>query len=196
MIGEHRIITFCLTDEQNEFVRGNIPTKNYEVFDTDAPTDLIAISAEALIIQASELDEDSLGMIFDFYEQVGGCTDTSTIWLGEPLPPKKIQKLFLCYASFEEVADKLKYLLLTAHRKSKNAKEYSEKFYYGLRIVSMIRSRPGIRTKELAEELELSPRTVQRYITALQVAGEYIDYDPSSRGWKLLANKSIFFNDF
>lgn len=196
MIGEHRIITFGLTDEQNEFIKQIIPAKNYEIFDTDEPTDLVAIGATALIIQASELDEDSVGMLFDFHEQVGGCTDVSVIWLGEPRPPKKIQKFFLCYSSFEEIEDKLKYLLLTAHRKSKNAKEYSEKFYYGLRIVSMIRKRPGIRTKELAEELELSPRTVQRYITALQVAGEYIDYDPSSKGWKLLANKSVFFNDF
>ena len=60
MRGEHRIITFGLTDEQNEIVKANIPARDYEVFDTDAPTDIIAIGSIATVIQASELDEDSL----------------------------------------------------------------------------------------------------------------------------------------
>ena len=84
MIAEHRIITFGLTDEQNKTVKANAPLKDYEVFDTDAPTDLIAIGRTAMIILASELDEDSVGMLFDYYTQVNGCTDETVIWLGNP----------------------------------------------------------------------------------------------------------------
>jgi hypothetical protein len=98
MRGEHRIITFGLADEQNEIVKTNVPARDYEVFDTDTPTDIIAISSIAMIIQASALDEDSVGMLFDYYTQINGCTDETVIWLGDPKPPKELQKFFRCYS--------------------------------------------------------------------------------------------------
>ena len=39
----------------------------------------------------------------------------------EPKPPKDLRKFFKCYDSFDTIKDKLKYLLLTAHSKSKKA---------------------------------------------------------------------------
>ena len=196
MMAEHRIITLGLTDEQNHIVNANKPTKDYEIFDTDAPTDLIAIGSIATIIQASELDEDSVGMLFDFHTQVDGCSDETVIWLGEPEPPKNLKKIFKCYHSFSDIEGNLKYILLSAHRQSKKADEYSEKFVIGLKIIKSIRERPGIKTKELSEELEISPRTVQRYITALQVSGEFIEYDSSKKGWILMGGKSEFLGDW
>lgn len=192
---EHRIITFGLTDVQNKIVKSNIPARNYEVFDTDAPTDIIAIGSIAMIIQASALDKNSADMLFDFYTQVNGCTDETVIWLGEPLPPKELQKFFKCYPAFSNIENKLKYLLLGAHSRSKKAAEYSEKLVNGLRILSMIRSRPGITTKKLAEEIELPIRNVQRYIAALQAAGEWIEYDRTLRGWKLFHGVSALFGE-
>ena len=196
MSGERRIITFGLTESQNDLIRKNIPVKDYEVFDTDAPTDVIAISSVALIIQASAMDQDSIDMLFDFYTQVGGCTDETVIWLGKPVPPKTLCTFFKCYPSFSDIEENLKYLLLNAHRRSKKAEEYSEKFVIGIQLISHIRRRPGIKTKELAELLEISPRSVQRYISALQAAGESIEYDPSKKGWQLFAGKSVFFGDY
>ena len=167
MRSEHRIITFGLTDEQNELVKANVPAKDYEVFDTDAPTDLIAIGSIAMIIQASELDEDSVGMLFDYYTQINGCTDETVIWLGTPEPPKELQKFFKCYPSFTDIEDKLKYLLLNAHSKSKKAAEYSEKLVNGLLILSIIRKKSGVTTKELSEKTDYpsaaSNGILQRY---------------------------------
>ena len=192
---EHRIITFGLTDEQNESVKENIPARDYEVFDTDAPTDILAISGIAIIIKASALDEDSVGMLFDYYTEVNGCTDETVIWLGAPKPTKDLQKLMKCYPSFEDIEDKLKYLLLTAHSRSKKAGEYSEKLVYGLRILSIIRNSPGVTTKELAEKTELPIRSVQRYIAALQAAGEWIEYDRTLKGWQLFHGVSSLFGE-
>ena len=146
-----RVTTFGLSKEQNELVKNALPAKGYELLDTDAPTDLIAINCEVLIIYAPEMDQDSIGMIFDYYSQVNGCTDETVIWLGEPKPPKELQKFFKCYDSFDAITDKLKYLLLTAHSKSKKAHEYSEKLVNGLKILALIRSNPGISTQKLAE---------------------------------------------
>ncbi len=192
---DHRIITFGLTDAQNEIVRANIPAKDYEVFDTDAPTDMLAINATALIIQASALEEEGVEMMFGYYEELNGCTDETVFWLGEPKPPKKLQKFMKCYPSFDAIENNLKYLLLTAHSKSKKASEYSERLVNGLRILSMIRQQPGVTTKELAEKTELSVRSVQRYIADLQAAGEWIEYDRSLRGWKLFHGKSTLLGE-
>ena len=192
---EYRVTTFGLTDEENALVEENLPTRDYEVFDTDAPTDLIAIGCQALIVNAASMDSNSVGMIFDYYSQVNGCTDETVIWLGEPEPPKELRKFFKCYDSFDAIKDKLKYLLLTAHSKSKKAHEYSEKLVNGLKILALIRKHPGISTQKLSELTELPLRSVQRYIAALQATGEWIEYDRALRGWKLFHGASILYGD-
>ena len=166
-----------------------------ELYIADDPTDLIAINCEAMIVNASVMEQDSADMIFDLYTQIDGCTDETVIWLGEPKPPKELQKFFKCYDSFEAIADKLKYLLLTAHSKSKKAHEYSEKLVNGLKILALIRSNPGISTQKLAELTELPLRSVQRYIAALQATGEWIEYDRSLRGWKLFHGISMLYGE-
>ena len=195
MRGEHRIITFGLTDEQNEIVKTNVPARDYEVFDTDAPTDIIAIGSVAMVIQASALDEDSVGMLFDYYTQIKGCTDETVIWLGDPKPPKELQKFFRCYPSFGDIEDKLKYLLVNAHSKSRKAADYSEKLVNGLLILSIIRKKPGVTTKELSEKVSLPIRSVQRHIAALQATGEWLEYDRTLKGWKLSYGISVLFGD-
>lgn len=195
MNSEYRVITFGLTEEENALVEGNLPARDYEVFDTGAPTDLIAIGCQALIINATAMDADSVGMIFDYYSQVNGCTNETVIWLGEPKPPKELRKFFKCYDSFDAIKDKLKYLLLTAHSKSKKAHEYSEKLVNGLKILALIRKHPGISTQKLSELTELPLRSVQRYIAALQATGEWIEYDRALRGWKLFHGISILYGD-
>ena len=195
MRGEHRIITFGLTDEQNKIVKANVPARDYEVFDTDAPTDIIAIGSIAMIIQASKLDEDSVGMLYDYYTQVNGCTDETVIWLGDPKPPKELQKFFRCYPAFADIEDKLKYLLVSAHSKSKKAVDFSAKLTNGLLILSIIRKKPGVTTKELSEEVSLPIRSIQRYIAALQATGEWIEYDRTLKGWKLSYGVSMLFGD-
>lgn len=193
---ENRVITFGLTGEQNTIVKQNVPTKDYEVFDTDAPTDVLAIGCTAMILYAPAMKQDAIEMLFDYYTQVDGCTDETILWLGEPKPPKSLQKFFKCYTSFDAIEKNLRYLLLHAHNKSRKAYEYSEKLANGLKILSLIRSHPGITTQRLMEELELPMRTVQRYIAALRATGEWIEYDRTIRGWKLSFGKSVLFGDF
>ena len=101
-------------------------------------------------------------MIFDLYSQVDGCTNETVIWLDEPKPPKELRKFFKCYDSFDAIKDKLKYLLLTAHSKSKKAHEYSEKLVNGLKILALIRKHPGISTQKLSELTELPLRSACR----------------------------------
>ena len=138
---DYRVNTFGLTDEENALVEENLPTRIYELYIADTPTDVIAIGCDAMIVNAAALDQDSADMFFDLYSQVDGCTNETVIWLDEPKPPKELRKFFKCYDSFDAIKDKLKYLLLTAHSKSKKAHEYSEKLVNGLKILAPQASR-------------------------------------------------------
>ena len=194
-IPDGRVTTFGLSKEQNELVKNALPAKGYELLDTDAPTDLIAISAAALIINAAALDSDSKEMIIDYYTEIGGCTDETVFWLGYPKPPRHLRAKFKCYENFEGLAANLQYHLLSAHSKSKKAKDFRKKMADCLMILSLIRSHPGIKTQELVDKLEMPTRTIQRYISALQAAGEWIEYDTYKRGWRLQYGISVLFGD-
>lgn len=195
-VPDGRVTTFGLSKEQSIVVENSLPAKGYELLDTDAPTDLIAISAVAIIINAAALDAESREMIFDYYIEVSDCTDETVFWIGSPKPPKNLRTKFKCYERFDELAANLKYHLLSAHSKSKKAKDFSKQLMECLLIMKLIRSRPGIRTQELVEELELSTRTVQRYISTLQAAGEWIAYDHTKKGWYLQDGVSPLFDNF
>ena len=195
-VPDGRVTTFGLSEEQNELVKNALPVKGYELLDTDAFSDLIAISAAALIINAAALDTDSREMVFDYYTEVGDCTDETVFWIGSPKPPNHLRAKFKCYENFDELAVNLKYHLLSAHSKSKKAKDFSKQLMECLLIMKLIRSRPGIRTQEIVDELELSTRTVQRYISTLQAAGEWIAYDHTKKGWYLQDGVSPLFDNF
>lgn len=195
-VPDGRVTTFGLSDEQNKVVENALPVKGYELLDTDASSDLIAISAAALIINAAALDTDSREMVFDYYTEVGDCTDETVFWIGSPKPPNHLRAKFKCYENFDELAVNLKYHLLSAHSKSKKAKDFSKQLMECLLIMKLIRSRPGIRTQEIVDELELSTRTVQRYISTLQAAGEWIAYDHTKKGWYLQDGVSPLFDNF
>lgn len=194
MIGENRIITYGLTDEQNKIVRQAFPKKDYELLDADVFTDVIAVYASAIIVNTDELTCDDYDTLVLYLLEVGDCTDTTTIWLGRTKPPKSL-KTVKYHSNFEEIEENLKYILLAAHSKSKKAADYSKKLAAGIMVLSLIRRYPGITTKEISKKTEIKERTVQRYIAALQATGEWIMYDYNIKGWKLMDGVSILFGD-
>lgn len=189
-----RVITFGLSEEQNRQVEHALPTREYRLLVTDVFTDLIAVSASALIVNAAALDAEGVELLSEYYTEVG-CGDETVFWIGFPRPSKELQRKFNCVDAFEEVVVHLKTNLLNAHYKSQKARDFSRKMADCLQILSLIRAHPGIRTRELVEKLELPTRTVQRYIATLQAAGEWIEYDTAKRGWKLQSGISVLFGD-
>ena len=92
--------------------------------------------------------------------------------------------------------DKIRYVLLEASRDDKRSNSYSDTISQTIRVLSEIRKHPYITTAELAEIIERNPRTVQRYITTLVCAGEFIEYDRKRKGWFLYENKSILWGEY
>ena len=188
------VLTFGLDKKQIEFVRSCTPTKQYQVEDvTGHPTDLVAVYAETIIINDAAIDEYAQELLTSYCKEYSG---QMILWFGLPGPARQLRKSIRYYDSFDALAAKLKYHLLAAYSQSRNVELFSKKMSYGIQILSLIRKHPGISTKELAERTELSIRAVQRYITALQAAGEWIDYDTKQRGWRLQTGFSVLFDDF
>lgn len=194
MTVKYRILTYGLTTEQNEVVKLLRPSKNYEVLDTDAFTDILAIYASAVIVNTEKLACDEYNTLVEYLSDVGDCTDTTTIWLGKAKPPKSLKSVKY-YENFDMASKNLKYILLQAHKKINDSADYSKRLAEALMVLSLIRKHPGISTRELSENTEINIRTVQRYIATLQATGEWIEYDYKVRGWRLTDGISILFGD-
>lgn len=192
---DKNIITYGLKSQQNDIIKENLPNRKYELYATNEPMDLIGIPAVVTIINACELDNDSIETLFDYYTEIGGCTSQTVIWIGNPKPPNAIQKYIKNYEDFESFKEKIKYILLDAYKKNKKVNDFSKNIMQALIILKMIREKSGIKTRELAELCEISPRSIQRYIETLRMSGEFIEYDISLKGWKLYRNISFLIGE-
>ncbi len=185
---------YGLSEDQIAIIKANIPTKKCEVMDTDCFSDIVACSEMAIVVMWDKLTADDLSLLIDFYSEIAPFSETM-ILIGEPDIPEALKKEVSIYPTFEEFSANAKYVLLRAYRRSKKNENFSSTLANSIMILSQIRNKPFVTTKELAERLELSERTVQRYIETLRVAGEWIEYDVSRRGWMLSEGKSMLWGD-
>lgn len=192
---EHLIITYQLSGRQNALVEKALPSSNLQLFSANCYTDIIAIESVAVIIKADKLSEAERSVLFEYYEETGEASSETVFWISRKTPPKHLQKTLKHYRSFSDLQNNLKYLLLEARKKQKKSSEFSNSIMYALRILSAIRKKPGITTQELAENCELSKRSIQRYIETLRLSGEWIEYDASRHGWKLFHGISLLMGD-
>ena len=186
--------TFGLSDEQLSTVKTNLPVKNCEIMDTDCFSDIVAISEMAIIVIWEKLSDDDRDLLIDFYSEIAPFSET-LILIGNVDIPENLKNHVSIYDSFDDFSVNMKYVLLGAYRKSKKNENFSSTLANTIVILSEIRKRPYVTTRTLAEKLELSERTIQRYIETLRVAGEWIEYDTTYKGWKLCEGKSILWGD-
>lgn len=189
------IATLGLTADEISVIKKNVPQKDCEIMDTDDATDIIAVSEMAVIVKADAVDKSDIDMLYDFYREIAPFSET-VVFIGSVELPEDLTRHIMVYESFDVLADKIKYLLLSAYRKQKKSESFSATLANAITILSLIRKQPYITSAELAEKLELSQRSVQRYIETLRVAGEWIEYSPDKRGWMLSEGKSVLWGDF
>ena len=99
-----RIITFGLTNEENSIIKTLVNSKNFEVYDTNVASDLVAILATAIIVNASKLETDSLELLINYYTEINTEAEEFVFWIGSPKPSIELQMLFHCFDNFEEMA--------------------------------------------------------------------------------------------
>ncbi len=195
-IPKGRIMTYRLSEDENRLIEQNLPSLEYELYMADAASDILAIRSDIVMLKASELTEEEREMITEYYLETKEYLNQTVYWLGYPKPVFSLRSKFYCHECVEmAIAGNLKLKLLEAECQNRRTRDFSKKLADTIGILSLIRSHPGIKTTELAERMELPMRTVQRCITTLQAAGEWIEYDTKARGWYLQNGISIFFGD-
>ena len=169
-------------DEELNFIESIVPWKGTAILDTDCTTDLIAIGCYASITNLSKIKDEELQILYDFYLDILDPIEIP-ILIGIPsLPiPAQLSNVFVHYENMEKAKEKLKYDLLAAYRRQKKNTTFSRTIANALVVLTQIRKHPGVTTEKLSEILELSPRTIQRYIESLRIAGEWITYNPKKR---------------
>ncbi len=191
------IFVYGLEDDELVIVNDCLPSKDIEICDcTDCFTDIIAMSHIAVIINPSVMTSEHIDYFNSYAEDVGAYPEKHIftqdhVILGG-LSSNVKYSIFQFGIEFE---DKLKYLLLDASKVVKRSESYSDTIAQTIRVLSEIRKNPGITTAELSDIIERNPRTVQRYITTLNCAGEFIEYDKKKKGWFLWENKSSLWGD-
>ena len=190
----NQIITYGLTDEEIVELQNVKPNKDCSIIIADCATDIITLNAYASVVRKSELDQSDYDLLSSYLEEVGDYADT-IILVGEDNKLKSFSKKVKIFASFEDFLEKAKYTLVASYAKHRQSDEFSSKISLALRMVILIKRNPGISTAVLADKLNMSTRSVQRYIETLRMSGEWIDYDTSLHGWRLEHEKS-FLLDF
>ena len=195
MNSENLVFTYGLNEEENAKVQKALPSKEYGLIDNECITSVLAKNYTAVILNTNAMVQDEIDEICDYYLNIGCCTDETVVWLGSVPVPAKMKAYVKVYADFSNIEANLKYLLLTAHRKSKKVEGHSRMLADSLLILSIIWKFPGISTQQLVERTGISERSVQRYIKSIQATGEWLEYNRSMRGWELQYGKSLLFGD-
>ena len=104
---------------------------------------------------------------------------------------KKHHKFFKNEKDFEK---NISYVILGFISEHKKRAAFSEQISNVLYVLKRILAKPYITTKEIAEELELSERSIQRYIETSNITGEQIFYDTKKHGWYLFDGESYLLN--
>lgn len=192
------ILVYGVTDEQFLLIAESIPNNDICVIDcSECFTDIIATSYIAVIINPDLLSDENIEYFNDFANDVSYFSEKIVFTKPHPILEKLNKNVsHIVFEDDFEFADRIKYILLEANRAEKRAKTYSDTVAQTIRVLSEIRNHPYITTAELAEIIERNPRTVQRYITTLVCAGEFIDYDKKKKGWYLIDNKSVLWGDY
>lgn len=190
----YNVFAYGFTPDEEKIIKKMLPTKESRLSSTDCFTDLIAINSYAMLINVPAVSLEDWDMLWDFYLELEVVPET-VVLVGDGIVPKKLKGKIQVYPDFETCREKLKYVLLSAYRKSKKAETFSSTLANAILILSQIRLSPGVTTAQLAERLGLSNRSIQRYIESLRVAGEWIEYDRNLKGWTLTDGKSILWGD-
>jgi len=108
-----RIITFGLTENENNFLKILLHSKDIEIYDADIASDLVALFATAIVVNATKLEVDDFALLENYYKEVGTEADEIVFWLGSPKPAIELQMLFKCFNSFDEIVPTITKILST-----------------------------------------------------------------------------------
>ena len=119
------IITFGLTERQNEIIKKSLPSKDYRLIITETFTDVIALTYTTAIVNANNICIDEREMMLSYYEEVSEMLYETICWIDAKTLSAKILKTFRRYKNFKIFEKEAKQFLLKAHCLYKKEKDFS-----------------------------------------------------------------------
>ena len=191
------ILVYGITDDEFAIVVDSLPNKNMRIVDCfDCFTDLIALPYIAAVINPDFLTDEDVRTLNEYADEVQYLAERYIFTKQNNILNNLSKRLKCTVLENDEFSYNLKYVLLEASRAEKKYESYSNTVTQTIRVLAEIRKHPYITTNQLAEKIECTPRTVQRYIATLNYAGEFIEYDKKKKGWFLYENKSVLWGDY
>lgn len=181
--------TFGFSAGELEIIGSYLPTNAVELHEAECATDILVSDPMAVLVRVDGVDGDELEQLLSYYDEVRDFSET-VMFVGD-YDQAKLNNRISVYQDFEALRSNLKYALLAAHKRKKNAESFSRSVSYALIILKVITENPGISSKEISKRLEISQRSVTRYIETLNIAGESIVYDRKKNGWSLEYSESL-----
>ena len=181
------IMVYGLTKKQISIISKNIP-RNLKtvIIKADCYLDIFVLPiAEFYIVDSKKVKTEDMENFNECYVET--FYKNTTYFMSKEKRLKKHHKFFKDEKDFEK---NISYVILGFISEHKKRAAFSEQIANVLYVLKRILAKPYITTKEIAKELELSERSVQRYIETLNIAGEEIFYDTKKHGWYLFDGES------
>jgi hypothetical protein len=184
LLSSDYVITFGLTDSENQVIKNHLNDIKCELVTTDSYFDLINTNYFLSIINRKELNDNELKDLIEFYSEVDGNLSKRIILTKKTDTLTDVSNACV-FLSFDDLEKDIDNILQKTYNKSKKAENNAASFSYAIVILSQIKKHTGIATSKLSKIINRTSPVVQRYIEALRIAGECIKYDKNSKGWKL-----------
>lgn len=181
------IMVYGLTKKQISIISKNIPSNLKTVITkADCYLDIFVLPiAEFYIVDSKKIKTEDMENFNECYVET--FYKNTTYFMSKEKRLKKHHKFFKDEKDFEK---NIAYVILGFISEHKKRAAFSEQIANVLYVLKRILAKPYITTKKIAKELELSERSVQRYIETLNIAGEEIFYDTKKHGWYLFDGES------
>lgn len=180
------IVAFGLDPSVREPMVSACSTLGVHICETDCTTDLIAVPAMLIVVNPHSIGKEDLAEVLAWFadiqdpdvrflftskvKSIPGCLVHNTI----AIPAEWSQGFF-------------KFLIMrrrsVVQRRNKQLRSYDRKLFRLFFVLNELSTNRIARTRDLAEELNVSARTVQRDVELLQMMGECIDYDMGTRAY-------------
>lgn len=173
------VMAYNLTKDQIATLMKQCPQCDYRYVETW--TDFIAIPSSLVIADMSDMNEEDKRAVFNFYKDIEPSPEHIIITNGiDGNQDPKIRSVEVIN-DFWDDERRIRTVMLSILHDTARDVDFSRRLSLALNIQKMICKNPGISSKKMAKALELSERSIRRYIDTLRMAGALIEY--RDKGW-------------
>lgn len=174
----NEIMMFGLTADEMQKVMKASPESSYIY--AEHWQDIVAVYANLIIANPDAISEEGKAAIASFYKDIEPSPEY--LLLTKECNEFNGIKGIEMYDNIFFEDNILKTTILRCLRDTAKDVDFSRRIMLSLKVMKCICNHPGISTKELALAVEISERSVKRYIDTLRMAGAMIEY--VNKGWK------------